>query len=146
MPTAAKLFAAVVFTAVGFLAAEAYKPGLPEGTQFGLFSLIVALIGLLCGWMVMGRLAGQGYGGAAGSGLRTSATLLFWALLVFSVYEMIQRSMKMRYDGPVEALVSVFGLMLQYGQLVLTVPVLSVLAGGGVLGGWAAEFAARRWR
>lgn len=146
MPTAAKLFAAVVFAVVGYLAAEAYKPGMPEGTQFGLFSELTAFIGLLCGWMVMGVLAGQGYGRAAGYGLRTSATLVFWALLLFSVYEMILRSMKMRYEGPMEALVGVFDLMLQHGLLVLTVPVLAVLAAGGVLGGWAAEFAGRRWR
>jgi hypothetical protein len=119
---------------------------MPEGTQFGLFSLLVAGIGLLCGWMVMGTLAGQGYGRSAGFGLRTSATLVFWALVVFSVYEMIVRSTKMRYDGPMEALVGVFDLMLQHGVLVLTVPVLAVLAAGGVLGGWAAEFAVRRWR
>jgi hypothetical protein len=146
MPTAAKLFAAVVFAAVGFLAAEAYKPGMPEGTQFGLFSLLVAAIGVLCGWRVMGRLAGHGYGAAAGYGLRTSATIVFWALVAFSIYEMILRSMKMRYDGPMEALVGVFDLMLQHGVLVLTLPVLGVLAVGGVLGGWAAEFAGRRWR
>jgi hypothetical protein len=146
MPTAARLFAAVVFTLVGFLAAEVYKPGMPEGTQFGLFSPIVAAIGLFCGWTVAGVLVGGSYGAAAGHGIRTSATIVFWALLLFSVYEMIQRSMKMRYDGPMEALVGVFRLMLDYGALLGSVPVIVVLGVGGVLGGWAAEFAARRWR
>src|SRR6056297_1256011 len=104
MPTAAKLLAAVAFAALGFLAAETVKPHMVEGTQFGVFSYICAGIGALCGWMVMGGLVGAGYRAAAGYGVRTAATLVFWALLGFSIYEMILRATKMRYDGPMDAL------------------------------------------
>ncbi len=38
MPTAAKLVAAVLFAMTGFLAAESFKPQMPEGTAFGAFS------------------------------------------------------------------------------------------------------------
>ncbi|QYK41134.1 MAG: TrgA family protein [Paracoccaceae bacterium] len=146
MPTAAKLFAAIAFFVVGFMAAEAFKPGMPEGTPFGHFSLIVGAIGGLTGWMVMGALAGRGYGASAGFGLRTSVTLTFWALLVFSVYQMIGLATKMRYDGPMDAIVGVFELMLENGQMLLNAPVLIALGVGGILGGFSAEWAARRWR
>lgn len=146
MPTAAKLFAALAFAVTGFVAAEMFKPGMSDGTPFGHFSLIVAAIGGLTGWMVMGGLAGKGYMAAGGSGLRTSVTVVFWVLLAFSVVEMIKLSTKMRYDGPMDAIIGVFQLMLDYGRLVLRPPVLAALAIGGILGGMLTEWAARRWR
>ncbi|MFN3972509.1 MAG: TrgA family protein [Gemmobacter sp.] len=146
MPTAGRLFAAIAFIITGFLAAEAFKSVMPEGTPFGPFSLIVAAIGGLTGWIVMGPLAGRGYGASAGFGLRTSVTIVFWALLLFSIYQMIRLAMKMRYDGPMDAIIGVFALMFENGKLLLDPAVLMVLAVGGVLGGLLAEWAARRWR
>jgi hypothetical protein len=145
MPTAAKLVAAVLYAIVGFFAAEAVKPQMPEGTQFGLFSVVVAAIGLGCGWMVMGRLAGRGYSAAVGSGVRTAVTIVFWGLLVFSIYEMLRQSMRMRYDGPMEALQGVLELMYGYGQVLLAPMVLGVLAVGGVLAALVTEWAKARW-
>ncbi|MDZ4094008.1 MAG: TrgA family protein [Paracoccaceae bacterium] len=145
MPTAAKLFAAVAFAAIGYFAAELFKPSMPETTQFGQFSLICAGIGVLCGWIVMGPLAGKGYSAAAGFGTRTAVTIAFWALLGFSIYEMVLRSTKMRYDGPMEAVAGAIGLMAEYGVLMMTPAVLGVLVLGGMLGGMFAEWAARRW-
>jgi hypothetical protein len=118
---------------------------MPEGTQFGWFSEITAAIGLLCGWIVMGGLVGRGYAEAAASGVRVSVTITFWALLGFSIYEMVLRSTKLRYDGPMEAVLAAFALMLDYGSYLGTVAIIGTLAAGGVLGGLAAEFARRRW-
>ena len=146
MPTAAKLFAAIAFAVVAYLAAELFKPAMPEGTQFGFFSIICAVIGLLNGWLVMGALVGRGMTAAMGFGVRTSVTIAVWALLGFSIYEMILRSMKMRYDGPMEAILAVFDLMLERGQLMLTPEVLGTLFVGGILGGLLAEWAGRQWR
>ncbi len=146
MPTAAKLFAALAFAATGFFAAELFKPGMPPGTVFGPFSLVVAGIGALTGWLVMGDLTGRGYRAAAGFGLRTALTVTFWALLAFSILEMVKLATKMRYDGPMDAIIGIFQLMLEYGRLVLLPPVLIALGVGGVLGGWLAEWAGRRWR
>lgn len=146
MPTAAKLVAALCFAAVGWLAANAFVPQLGETPNEGAFREITALIGFACGWRVMGSLVGQGYADAVGSGLRTVVTLVFFALLGFSTYLMIGESMKMRYDGPMDAILGVFELMMDYGRRMLTVGVLGVLALGAVLGGVAAEWARRRWR
>lgn len=145
MPTAAKLVAAVMFAAVGFLAAQAYVPSLPEGTQIGFLREICAVLGLVIGWFVMGRLVGKGYVEAVGFGIRTSVTLLFWAVLGFSIYEMILRSTKMMYDGPMEALLGVFDLVIYYGKMMGSPEFIGTLLIGGVLGGIAAEWAGRRW-
>jgi len=145
MPTAAKLVAAVMFAAVGFLAAQAFVPSLPEGTQIGFLREICAVLGLIIGWLVMGRLVGKGYVEAVGFGIRTSVTVLFWAVLGFSIYEMILRSTKMMYDGPMEALLGVFDLVIYYGKMMGSPEFIATLLIGGVLGGIAAEWAGRRW-
>lgn len=146
MPTAAKLVAALAFALTGFLGAEAFKLGMPPGMAFGPFSLVIAAIGVLCGWTISGRLAGGGYTASVGYGLRSSVTIAFWGLLIYSTERMVQRSLDMLYDGPVEAVIGIFQLMVDLGQRLLTAEVLTVLAVGGVFGGLVAEWAARRWR
>jgi hypothetical protein len=146
MPTAAKLAAMLAFAAIGFLAAEAYKPGFETPPAWGLFSPIVALIGAGCGWFVMGGLVGRGYMRSAGSGVRTSATMVFWAILGFSTYQMIIQSTRMMYGGVFEAIEGTFDLMLRNGGILLRVEPIAVLMLGGMLGGMLAEWANRRWR
>ncbi len=145
MPTISKLVAALWFAAVAFLAAEAFKLGMPEGTQYGQFTLICAVIGLACGWIVMGNMAGLGYRRAAGTGVRTVATFTVWAVLICSIILMVRKAYKMRYNSPMEAIVDIFALALENGQMLLTVEVIGVLLIGGVLGGLGAEWAKKRW-
>ena len=145
MPTAAKIVAAAMSAITLLVAAEAAKAGLAAGTPVGYFSLIVAGIGLLTGWSVLGTLTGRGYVAAVGYGLRTAVTAVFWVLLLFSLWEMIELSMKLRYDGPMQAILDVFALMIENGRLVLLPDVLVALGVGGVLAGLFAEWAGRRW-
>jgi hypothetical protein len=144
MPTAAKLVSAVVFAALAFLVADLYVPGMAGSPAVGFLREGCALIGLLCGWLVMGRLVGKGMYAAVGSGFRTSATILFWCLLSFSIYEMVKNSTKKIYDGPMEALLAIFDIMVKYGKFALTPEVLGTLAVGGILGGMLAEWISRR--
>ena len=146
MPTTAKLVAAAWFAAIGWLAANAHIPALGPEPQYGFFREITAFIGLLCGWLVMGRLTGGGMIEALGNGLRTSVTLAFLAVLLFSVWEMIGESMKMRYGGPMDAVLGAVKLMLANFRDMGTVGVLGVLILGGIIGGMLAEWAHRKWR
>ena len=146
MPTAAKLIAAVAFAIVGWLAAGFYIPQLPEGTSTGFFREITAALGFVIGWLTLGPAVGRGYREAISLGLRTSLLLLAWALLGFSVYRMVLRSTKMTYQDAGAAVLDVPVLMLYYGKLMGSVPFIATLVVGGVLGGLAAEAAARRWR
>lgn len=146
MPTAGKLVAALLFGALAFVSAELYKPGMPEGTYFGPFSLICAAIGAACGWRVMARRTGQGASRAISAGLQAALTFLFFALLGFAIYQMVRRSMRGMYGSdPIEAVAAVFELMLEYGALVLNPPVLGTLLIGGMAAGLATEWAAKRW-
>lgn len=146
MPTAAKLFAAIAFAIIGFAAAEAFKPLMPPETVFGMFSLICAAIGAVCGWMIMGPRVRNGWMTAMSIGLTTAVAMTAVALLAFSVREMIIRSLNRRFDGPMEALVGTFGIALEYAWLLVDIRVVGVLVVGGMLGGLIAEAAGRRWR
>lgn len=147
MPTAAKMFSAVAFVLVGWWAAVAYIPQLPPGMAVGYFAEIMAALGFVVGWRSLGRNAGRGYSDSISYGLRTSFLLVFWALLGFAVYLMIERSLLQGYRGDVgKAVLDVPQIMMQYGRLTLTEGVLAALIIGGVIAGLLAEMVARRWK
>lgn len=147
MPTAAKLFGAIAFLLVGFFAAEVMRPAFPEGQNLGYFSVICALLGIIVGWRIMGPNAGRGAGKAVGTGLRSSVTLAFLAIFVFSIQEMLVRSTERRYRGVMDALEGLFALMIEFAQVAISsVPAVAVLIVGGILGGIFANWAAVRWR
>ena len=145
MPTAAKITGAVTFAALALLLATLYIPQLPKGTELGYFREITAAIGFVVGWLVMGPLAGRGYRAAVETGMRTSITVVCWALLGFSIYIMVDRSMKMMYDGPMEAVLGVFQLMFEYGRKLLVLEVIVTALFGGILAGQITEWVGKRW-
>lgn len=146
MPTGAKAMAALSFAVVGWLTANAYVPNMPEETAVGAFRELTAVLGAIIGWKVMGNSVGKGYLGAVGSGWKTVVVLVFFALLFFAIYEMLRQSVKMRYDGPFEAVVDVFNQMLARSEPLASVGVIVVLAVGGAIAGILTENASRRWR
>ena len=145
MPTAPKLIAAVFFALLAALAAHLFIPVLPEGTQIKLFRELSAAIGLLCGWFIMGRSTGRGMVEAVNRGLVTSVAIVFWCLLAFSIYFMVRKSTRMMYDGPMDAVLGVLELMLEYGTLLKHPATPIALVAGGVLGGMLTEAVSRRW-
>jgi hypothetical protein len=146
MPTGAKAMAAITFAVVGWLTANIYVPNMPEATSVGYLRELTALLGAIIGWRVMGNAVGKGYLRAVGSGWKTMIVLIFFALLFFGIWEMLQQSVRMRYDGPMEAILDVFQRMLDRSIPVLTVPVLVTIAIGGGIAGILTENASRRWR
>jgi hypothetical protein len=146
MPNAARLVAALGLGLIGFIVSGQIMPLLPEGTYFGWFTHVNVALGVICGWVVMGKRAGGGISDALTNGLTGIAVLVFWALFVQGTYEMVQLAMRRRYGGPFEAIKAIFEIGLDYGQLLVQVNILVTLLVGGVLVGLATEFAARRWR
>lgn len=145
MPTASKLVAAVAYALLGFVAAQTFVKHLPEGTPLGFFREITAAIGFVVGWLVMGKLTRKGYREAINSGLVTALIWLFWTLLAFALYFMLKKSMRMMYDGPMEAVTGIFQLMFDYGKMLLVPDMIGVIVVGGVLAGLVSEWAGKRW-
>ncbi len=146
MPTGAKGMAAISFAVVGWLVANAYIPNMPEASRMGFFREMVAVLGAIIGWRVMGNSVGKGYAGAVGSGLKTVLVLVFFALLLFGIYEMLMLSVRMRYDGPIEAVLDVFRRMMERSVPLLSGSVLAAMGIGGAVAGLLTENASRRWR
>ena len=146
-PTAAKLVAALVLAATGYITSEAVKPLLPEDTVFGMFSLVNAVLGLLCGWIIVGPRAGQGESYSLGADLSGAAALAFWGLLVQAARQSFYLSLARRFDGPMEAILDMLNQALEWGLLMLWhPPAAGALFLGGAIAGLFSEFAARNWR
>ncbi len=145
MPTAAKLVAALLFAALGWVVSDLVKPLLDEGAKAGLFSPVSAVFGFLVGWFFVGLRIGSGHGGHFGVGVAGSGLLVFWVTLGFSGYEMYNRSLRMTYDGPVEALQSMFEIAGEYLWMAAVPGVILALILGGMFGGWLTKRASERW-
>lgn len=145
MPTGAKATAALAFAVVGFVVANAYIPLMPDAGADRNYREISAAIGAIIGWQVMGPAVGKGYVDAAANGIKTVIVLVFYALLALGIYEMLQESVKMRYEGPLEAIVDIFARMLDRAPPLASMSVLIPMVLGGIIGGVLAENASRRW-
>jgi len=147
MPTGAKAMAAITFAVVSWIVANMYAQDMPEAGSVGLFRELTAGLGAIIGWRVMGNSVGKGYVKSIGSGWKTMIVLVFFALLLFAIYQMLLLSVKMRYDGPQEAILDVFQRMLDRGlPLVQNVQVMVAMLVGGAIAGMLTENASRRWR
>lgn len=145
MPTAAKFVSAIVFGFVAWLAAGLVAAHLPEGARLAYFTEICTATGIVMGWTISGRNAGYGMRAGAGYGLTTVAATVFWCLVIFATEEMVDRSLHVRYDGPIEAVSEAVVLFIEFGRRMLEWDVVIWLVAGGLFGGWVTERTARNW-
>jgi hypothetical protein len=145
MPTAAKLVAAIAWAALAWWASELIKPYFPDGRDLGRFSEVNALFGLVMGWRMAGPRVGLGWWAAVGNGFTTTLALVVMGVFLHCFAEMIRFSLRRMFDGPVEALVDIFRLMVEYLVMMARTDVIAVLLVGGILAGLVAEWAGRRW-
>ena len=145
MPTAARLVAAVLLGIMGLIISDMIKTTMPDHTQFGYFSYVNIILGALCGWFVVGSRVGQGMVTAFSNGLTGMAALVFWGLFAQASNEMLRLAFLRRYDGPFEALVSIFQIMADFGANLVHTPIIGALLAGGIAVGVAAEWVSNRW-
>lgn len=145
MPTFGKLVAALVFAALAYFITDLVKPLLPEGTQVGWFSPLNAIVGLVMGWTIMGNGAGKTYKQSFGFGMTTLAATVFWCLVIWSGYEMLRRSSRLYYEGPVEALQDMAQQFFDYAKLAAVDEVVIPAIVGAIFVSWVTEFFARRY-
>lgn len=145
MPTTGKGVAAILMAILAWFGSEMYRPLMPEGTDFGWFNEVNVVLGILSGWIVIGTRLNRSYSDAIGAGLTGVAALVFWGVMIQAFNEMLRLALERRYDGPVEALVNVFELALDFAVNLLHTPLLVLLIGGGIFIGLICEFVARRY-
>lgn len=145
MPTAAKFVAAIILAVCGFFVADLIRSGLPEGQPLKWLIPVCIGIPLLVGWRVMGKLVGTNYGVSMNNGLYGVVLSTVSVTFIFAFGLMIKKSRRLQYDGPMEALVDVFALMLEYGLLLLNPFVLLAMVCGAFIAGPASEWAHRKF-
>lgn len=146
MPTAAKLFAAISMAFLATIVSEMYKPLLPEGTDFGYFTYVNAIVGLIVGWRVIGKRTGRGIVMGINNGITGVLAMLLVTLFIHSFWEMLGQSMQLRFKSVAEALRGVITKITEYGALLLEPNILITLALGAIFCGLLAEAVSRRWR
>jgi hypothetical protein len=146
MPTGAKLMAAASFAVVGWVFANYYAMNMPDASAAGPIREGAAVIGALVGWQVMGPSVGKGYIEAAGAGVKTAVALAVVALFLLALKEMLDNSVKMRYDGALDAILDVFDTAVKRSQALVSLGVFATLLIGGIVGGILTENARRRWK
>lgn len=144
MLTAGRLAAAIFFGAVGWYFSQEATPFFEDGQIPSYWLQTCVAIGVVCAWMLNGKKAGVGYSGGVGQGLTTIVAFAFWVLFTVSFFDMIAKSMRNRYDGPVEAVVDVFALMGEYVLDFASIQLGLILLVGGIAGGLFTEFVAKR--
>lgn len=144
--TAARVVAALFLALTGWLASRAVMAQMEDLQNFGLFEYVNAGLGAAVGWVVIGSRTGRGMSNAIGVGITAAVVLAFWGLFLQSAREMIVMANRRLYDGPVEALVGMFGIGIDFLLQIMTPSILSPLLIGGIVSAVFAESASRRWR
>lgn len=145
MPTMSRLVAFVCYGVLAWIVSGMVMETMPEQDQWGQFQPFNALVAALVGWIVVGKRLRVDYVTALGIGFTGMVAAVFWVLFFHSFYEMLQLALARRYDGPVEALVSVFRLGIEYAMTLAHPNILITLVLGGMGTGVIAEFVDRRW-
>jgi len=146
MPSAARLVAALCLGLLAFIVSGQIMPLMPEGTDFGYFTVVNIVIGAVTGWVVMGKRAGRGLTAAINNGLTGMASMVFWGLFVQGCNEMVRLAMRNRYDGPFEAVKAIFEIGFEYALVMIVPNILFTLLFGGILSGLLTDYAWKRWR
>lgn len=146
MPTAGKAVAALGLAGLGWYSTGVIRAIWPVEKDFGMFGPFVAALALIIGWRVIGARLGRGWMQGISAGLTGLFALLIWAFLLLSLNEMIGRSLDMRYKGPVDAIVGMFDIALEYARNIYYWPLIGLLLGGAALVGLVAEAVTPRAR
>ena len=145
MPTAGKLFGAATFAIVCWLISGLIPPLLPEGTQTGLLQPVNAGVGFVLGWSILGRNAGDGLVATVGHASTTMVAVVFWCLLIWSGSEMIDKSTKLRYGGPIQALQDMATMAIEMLRTIGTVEIVALMVIGILVTAVITESVASRW-
>lgn len=145
MPTAGRLTSALALAILGGYIAYLTVPLFDEGSVPSFWFPLSIGAGIWAGWVVMGKRAGRGYSAAVGNGFTGVAAMVFWILFLLCGFEMLRKSMRRSYDGPIEAVIDVFALMSDYALQFFTADVIVALVVGAIAAAFFSEFYAKRF-
>jgi len=74
-----------------------------------------------------------------------TVALVFWVLLLYSFFEMIKKSMRNSYDGPMDAIMNVFELMYRNALQLFNAEIGIAMVVGGVIAGLFSEYFGKKF-
>jgi len=120
-------------------------PHIPEGKTPPYFWEANIGAALWVGWMFLGSRVGRGYRAAVGFGLTAGVMVMVVALFVHSSEEMLRRALSKRYDGAMEALVSIFQIGMDMAVMLASPTTVAALLAGGVAAAFVTEWVGVRF-
>lgn len=145
MPTAGKLAGAIFFAVLAFILAGIYRFELEREHMPGSYYGMSMLIGLLCGWRVMGPRTHERRIETANSGLLTTVVMIGVCLVYFSTLDMLRRASNQMYSGPLEAVSNIFQIAADNVTRMASLQFVGTALVGGIICGLLAGQAGRRW-
>ncbi|MEM1374846.1 MAG: TrgA family protein [Pseudomonadota bacterium] len=145
MPTIGRVVGALTFAAAAYYVSTLVQELFLEERQFPNLAVINAVLGIIVGWRLAGGRAGQGWNAALGYWLTTTIGLAFVCLFANAFGDMIRRSMRMQYDGPLEGITDIAAIMWEYGGRIATPEIILTALGAGLAAALVTEFFGRRY-
>lgn len=145
MLSASRVVGGIFFAMVTWFACEFIVLTLPEGENPGYFSELSAGLAFALGWHIAGPHQREGYKAAFSNGITTAVAITIAVAFMHAGIEMIDKSLRKSYDGAVEAVIAVFSLAGKNAMIAATPAPIITMVVGGILSGYAVEWASRRW-
>ncbi len=140
MPTAGRLAGAIVFALFGWYIGGLMGAFFEEERPPQFLIPMCVVFGLFLGWKLCGSRAGKGYRQAVSNGLTTTGAFAFCVVAALGGNQMITNALRNRYDGPMDAFVDTFELIIEQASIFVDIPFLTTLVIGGIICALIAEY------
>ena len=107
MPSSTKVASSLCLCALAYILSELVKPTFIEDYNFGYFTYVSMLVGVIVGWTSMGERVGFGLIPAINNGIMGTFSMVASVIFIQSANEMIRLSMRGRCDTLSDALLGI---------------------------------------
>lgn len=139
MPSSTKVASSLCLCALAYILSELVKPTFIEDYNFGYFTYVSMLVGVIVGWTSMGERVGFGLVPAINNGITGTFSMVASVIFIQSANEMIRLSMRGRYDTLFDALLGIVPIGIDFVVQVSSTALWGTALIGGILAGLIVE-------
>ena len=139
MPSGTKVASSFCLCALAYILSELVKPTFIEDYNFGYFTYVSMLVGVIVGWTSMGERVGFGLIPAINNGIMGTFSMVASVIFIQSANEMIRLSMRGRYDTLFDALLGIVPIGIDFVVQVSSTALWGTALIGGILAGLIVE-------
>jgi hypothetical protein len=139
MPSGTKVASSFCLCALAYILSELVKPTFIEDYNFGYFTYVSMLVGVIVGWTSMGERVGFGLIPTINNGITGTFSMVASVIFIQSANEMIRLSMRGRYDTLFDALLGIVRIGIDFVVQVSSTALWGTALIGGVLAGLIVE-------